>query len=90
MAAVEAVDPPLHLPLGKNARERIEAKFENCRREIDAWREKLMEQISRSPSRILSTWLAEAGAGNLHIGIGPDFVIARFHDGGFIALLLQL
>ncbi|MEY2606580.1 MAG: hypothetical protein QOH31_4402 [Verrucomicrobiota bacterium] len=41
MAAVEAVDPPLHLPLGKNARERIEAKFENFRREIDAWREKI-------------------------------------------------
>jgi len=32
---------PLHLPLGKNARERIEAKFESFRREIDAWREKI-------------------------------------------------
>ena len=31
----------LHLPLGKTARERIEAKFENFRREIEAWREKI-------------------------------------------------
>jgi len=38
---VEAADPPLNLPLGKNARERIEAKFESFRREIDAWREKI-------------------------------------------------
>jgi drug/metabolite transporter (DMT)-like permease len=40
--------------------------------------------------RTLSTWLAQAGAGNLQIGVGPDFVIARFHCRGFIALLLQL
>ena len=39
--AVEAAEPPLHLPLGKTARERIEAKFENFRREIEAWREKI-------------------------------------------------
>jgi hypothetical protein len=38
---VEAAEPPLHLPLGKTARERIEAKFENFRREIEAWREKI-------------------------------------------------
>ena len=38
---VETADPPLHLPLGKNARERIEAKFESFRREMDAWREKI-------------------------------------------------
>jgi len=39
MAAVEAVDHRSISHWAKNARERIEAKFENCRREIDAWRE---------------------------------------------------
>ena len=38
---VESANPPLHLPLGKSARERIETKFENFRREIDAWRERI-------------------------------------------------
>jgi hypothetical protein len=41
LEAVEAADPPLRLPLGKSARERIEAKFANLRREIDAWRERI-------------------------------------------------
>jgi NAD(P)-dependent dehydrogenase (short-subunit alcohol dehydrogenase family) len=37
--AVEADDPPLHLPLGPDAIEAIRAKLDEQRRELDAWAE---------------------------------------------------
>jgi NAD(P)-dependent dehydrogenase (short-subunit alcohol dehydrogenase family) len=41
MEVVNCSEPPLHLPLGRMARERILAKFERFRGEVDAWREKI-------------------------------------------------
>lgn len=55
--------------------------------EIECPRERSRRRRRNSDS---TPRLAQAGAGNLHIGFGPDFVKARFHRGGFVALLLQL
>ncbi len=39
--AVEDPRPPLHLPIGRDARERIEAKFQAFQEGMDAWRERI-------------------------------------------------
>ena len=37
MAVVDASDPPMRLPLGTDAYERIRAKLRSVARELDAW-----------------------------------------------------